>query len=103
MPSYFPGILAYFNGYIDGRDWGLSPGDLLGVPHADADGVLTCYRVDWRERVFERESYLTFTEEVRFLPAPPLPMRRFPPPWGVSDNEEEHRGFVWTGSRMGIA
>lgn len=26
-------------------------------------------RADWRGRAFKRESYLTFTEEVRILPA----------------------------------
>lgn len=103
MQKCTPGALVIFTRYFDDGNWGLFPGDLLGVAHADPDGVLTCCRVDWRGRVYERESYLAFSEEVRFLPAPPLPMRRFPPPWGASDNEEEHCGFVWTGSRMGIA
>ncbi|OWK33647.1 hypothetical protein SPDO_05280 [Sphingomonas dokdonensis] len=103
MLLYSPGDLVIFRKYFDAKSWGLWPGDLLGIAHGDGDGVLTCYRLDWRGRIFERESYLLFSEEVRPVPAPTLPMKRFPPPWGVSDNEEEDQGFIWTGCHVGTA
>lgn len=103
MMIYSPGDLVLFKSYVDAKSWGLLRGDLLGIAHADVDGVLTCYRLDWRGRIYERESYLAFSEEVRPVPAPPLPMKRFPRPWGASDNEEEHQSFIWTGCRVGSA
>jgi hypothetical protein len=69
----------------------------------DPEGPLICYRLDWRGRVFEQDRHLVFPEELRPVPAPPIPTRRFPVPWGASDNEERDSARIWTGCPVGCA
>lgn len=78
-------------------------GELFGVAAVDPMGMLTCSRIDWRGRVFERRVFAVAPEDARLVPTAPIPSKRFPAPWGDADNEEDDPDTIWTGCPIGHA
>jgi len=103
MQKWKPGSLFQLIGYQDEVGGEFSPGDLLAAAAISDDGVLTCFQVDFRGRVFSAVSETIFVEEVRLLMVPPIPLKSFPPPWGEGDNSEDDQKFAWTGCLVGSA
>lgn len=62
-------------------------GDIIAVAKVEPDDVLLCFPIDGWGRVFSWQGETVFAEEVIRLPLPPIPMRRFPRPYGEGDNE----------------
>lgn len=103
MQNWKPGSLCCFIGYHDETGGVFSPGDLLAASTIGDDGALTCFPVDYRGRVFSVVFETVFVEEVRLLEVPPIPLKRFPPPWGEGDNSEDDLSVSWTGCPVGSA
>lgn len=62
-------------------------GQLVAVAEVKADGELICFPIDDWGRVYSWEGDTVFDEEVLRLPLTPIPVRRFPRPYGQADNE----------------
>jgi hypothetical protein len=85
-----PGACGYFKGYthlLAGMEPRFFPGDLLGVAEVQPEGVLVCFLVDHWGRCFSAAGDTVFAEEVLRLGWVRIPLRRFPVPFGSSDNE----------------
>jgi hypothetical protein len=95
--------MVRFIGYHDASEPIFRPGDLLGIAEIEPDGIFRCFLIDWRGRVVSAVGDTIFAEEVMLVPAPPMPLRRFPPPWGALDNEEDDPLRIWTGCPIGTA
>jgi hypothetical protein len=94
--------LVRFIGYGDGVTGDLGMGDMLVIGEVEPGGVMYGYLAFWG-RIYDRTRHLVWPEEVAFVSAVPIPLKRLPPPFGDGDNEEEHPGYIWTGCRIGNA
>lgn len=70
-------------------------GQIVAVAEVLSDGELICFPIDDWGRVYSREGDTLFPEEVIRLPLTRIPLKRFPRPYGLADNE----GAAWNCTR----
>ncbi|AJA08856.1 hypothetical protein SKP52_09745 [Sphingopyxis fribergensis] len=86
------GDRLYFRGYSVPIDYEiLEKGQIVAVAEVREDGEYVVFPIDDWGRVYSQEGETVFSDEVVPLPMPPIPIRRFPPPYGQRDNEGRFR------------
>lgn len=94
------GDRCYLLGYLElpqDAELIFTKGMMVAVAKVEPDDVLHCFPIDGWGRVYSWKGDTLFADEVVRLLLPPIPVRRFPRPYGEGDNENAKWTSRFTG------